>query len=505
MERSVSSQPSRDEEKTAGTSRIPLSVVGAFIGFIAMVGLVYYFLIWKRQTYLPWHKWLIAIGVLSLLGLLYAALKNRNRKPVIVAGNFLIVLLIIFGATVISIGFKKEAQYFIFKLFFVAYFSFLPPWLYLQFISTRGRTKWADYVLNLYRLHIDSFSSLPDPPRNSIFYEKKAAETPIGMAKEGDVKGTSLYQKKFEGMHGSKSAEETFSLLSFRGENLLPVAVATVLISVGWVFAIQPESIFFVSLPEGIQVIVQGPYLEGLRLAFLGAYFYVLQMLVRRYFQNDLRTSAYVHSIMRIIIAAILSWVIVATAGGRLTDPLRGLVFVVGVFPDVGWQAIQASIKRALKKVVIPRLEAHPLNNLAGLTIWDESRLLEEGIEDLQNLATANIVDLMLNTRIPIERLIDWIDQALLYIHLEKGESDAGETSRKKLRRFGIRAASDLAIVLETLDAESVRKLESILDKDQKEPSCLRSIYTIIKGEPNFFHVREWKANSIPASNQKRR
>ena len=60
------------------------------------------------------------------------------------------------------------------------------------------------------------------------------------------------------------------------------------------------------------------------------------------------------------------------------------------------------------------------------MNIWYESRLLEEGIEDMQNLATANIVDVMLRTRIPVDRLVDWIDQAYLYLHLwpEKGEKD---------------------------------------------------------------------------------
>lgn len=33
----------------------------------------------------------------------------------------------------------------------------------------------------------------------------------------------------------------------------------------------------------------------------------------------------------------------------------------------------------------------------------------------MQNLATADMVDAMLNPRIPVERLVDWVDQSLLY------------------------------------------------------------------------------------------
>jgi hypothetical protein len=124
--------------------------------------------------------------------------------------------------------------------------------------------------------------------------------------------------------------------------------------------------------------------------------------------------------------------------------------------------------------------------------------LLEEGIEDMQNLATANIVDLMLNTRIPIERLIDWIDQSLLYIHLGKKEADTEETNRDKLRRFGIRTASDLMNVFESGDKEMIGRLEGILNENSQEPSCLRCIYTTLNDEPNLFHVREWK--SLPAN-----
>ena len=45
-------------------------------------------------------------------------------------------------------------------------------------------------------------------------------------------------------------------------------------------------------------------------------------------------------------------------------------------------------------------------------------RLVEEGIEDMQNLATANLVDVILHTRVPVGRLVDWLDQAYLALHL---------------------------------------------------------------------------------------
>jgi len=38
------------------------------------------------------------------------------------------------------------------------------------------------------------------------------------------------------------------------------------------------------------------------------------------------------------------------------------------------------------------------------LSVWYEARLLEEGIEDMQSLATVNFVDVILHTRVPVGR-----------------------------------------------------------------------------------------------------
>ena len=64
-------------------------------------------------------------------------------------------------------------------------------------------------------------------------------------------------------------------------------------------------------------------------------------------------------------------------------------------------QAIQRFAATALR-VVVPSLNPpYPLNQIDGLSVWYEARLLEEGIEDMQSLATANFVDVILHTRVP--------------------------------------------------------------------------------------------------------
>ena len=139
-----------------------------------------------------------------------------------------------------------------------------------------------------------------------------------------------------------------------------------------------------------------------------------------------------------------------------------------------------------------------PLSDLDGLNVWYEARLLEEGIEDMQNLATCNLVDVMLHTRIPVERLIDWIDQSMLYLHLGKPPQQGEEGPRDQLRRYGIRTATDLADALRPLapgadEAERIAKLERLLTPGPDAPSVLRTILATLQNEPNLPHVRAWR------------
>jgi hypothetical protein len=113
--------------------------------------------------------------------------------------------------------------------------------------------------------------------------------------------------------------------------------------------------------------------------------------------------------------------------------------------------------------------EDQPLSLLDGLTIYQEDRLLLEGIENLQNLASANIVELMLKTRFSVEQIVDWIDQALLHMHT--GEYAAA------FRNSSMRTATDfLDVYRKTPEARRpalAELLVSQLPKDDKRPVTL--------------------------------
>ena len=424
---------------------------------------------------------------------------NRARKRM---QSFVILVFVVLGAPIVAIYFSKADQVLLLKLFVIIYFSFLPALIYLQFITVKGKTLYDEYVHNLYRLHIDRYENLPEPGKHTVFYPEYRKE----VKRQKDPDDTNMYKKKFEALYGTLPSRKdgTFAI---HGETLVPVVIATLIISVSWVLLVEPQSIFKITVvpeagPAGAGLGVEGQSagarvpIDTIRFAILGAYFYVLQMLVRRYFQNDLRTSAYLNATMRFIVVIPLVWVIDILLESNTDvqhEHVAALAFIIGIFPTVGWQAIIALVKLPIKSVVPSLKQQYPLSDLDGLNIWYESRLLEEGIEDMQNLATANLVDLMLNTRIPIERLVDWVDQSLLYLHLRTEKEEKAENkkvSRQMFRSIGIRTAMDVHILFESEERSLIARLEK---ETLGQPDILTVLNKTLQNDPSFFHVKQWK------------
>ena len=171
---------------------------------------------------------------------------------------------------------------------------------------------------------------------------------------------------------------------------------------------------------------------DVLKFGFLGAYSFILQMLVRRFFQSDLRPAAYANALLRLIVVLILVSALYQISPQGNPRGAAVIAFVIGFFPLAGMQAIQRFAATALR-VAVPSLSPpYPLNQIDGLSVWYEARLLEEGIEDMQSLATANFVDVILHTRVPVGRLVDWVDQAHLYLHLDRLEGTWRERKHAK-------------------------------------------------------------------------
>jgi hypothetical protein len=455
----------------------------------------------------------------------------RGRIPTLLA-DLSVVLLVVLAVVLATTALAAEDAAVLLKLLAVIYFSLLPAVLYLQFSTQRTLAVWRDFVSNLYRLQADDPANLPRPPTLTRFYTewKQAREhawkeetvtllypddTPEKVNRRLDR--TNQYRLKFQDLFGDVPRfEQPFKVGSLRSAHRLQVVFATLLITLGWTFVVYPETIFDTSIVPDFEPVNLPPVpRETFAFAFLGAYFYILQMLVRRYFQNDLKATAYLNATMRIIIVILLVWVIDPLLADSVSQAGRSAIaFVIGVFPSVGWQLLQQFLIRKPIGLVVDSLEPkHKLGDLDGLNIWYESRLLEVGVEDMQNLTTTDIVDLLLNTRIPLDRIVDWIDQAFLYVRVED------EASRDLLRSYGVRTATDLEDALNdpTLDKSFPRLLNYAREQEKTRltkktrngalrhddngkpvddglPSRLLAINATIQRERNMQHVRAWKA-----------
>jgi hypothetical protein len=335
----------------------------------------------------------------------------------------------------------------------------------------------------------------------------------------GRIDKENIYRHKFNAFYGKRLAESVESgSARVTPETLFPVLLTTVVVSVGWV------AIFWRGLDR-----LENPTLQVdmMQFAFLGAYLFVLQMLIRRFFQSDLRSGAYAHALVRILAAVLLVPVVhqllLATGGSAVArwEPL--VVFAVGAFPLIGIEAIVQAASRPLRLAVPSLRPTYPLSQLDGLNVWYEARLVEEGIEDMQNLATANLVDVMLHTRVPVGRLVEWVNQAYLAIHLppasggwlsEKLERRARRKARERaaevpsrhlrdvLRTAGVTTATDLVRAV-PLDADgnaragrASRLAQYVADQAGVDRSAVETLALVLREHSGLNPVRSWLAGA---------
>lgn len=436
---------------------------------------------------------------------------RRVRVPVLLL-NLIILVTMAFGpathtvwGTSLPVGSTLELAV---SAFAVWALSFIPGWLLVRFLERRAGALWDEYVIHLHRLGVDDPGNLPEPPKSSAYYP--AWRDGGGLSKRA---ARNLYQEKFDAYYGRSvsrfGADEDRPVKS---EALFPVFLCTAVISVGWTATLYRGEATLAGVSDG-------DVWSILPFAYLGAYLYFLQMLMRRYFQADLRAGAYVSGYVRIIGALIIAVVLQGTALEQAPGEVAvAVAFAVGWFPDVGLHWLLRVAARRLRGAVPAVEPAYPLNRLDGLNVWYETRLLEEGIEDLQNLSTAKLVDVVLHTRVPVARLVDWVDQALLLIHLpaepalldQKGLRPAekarhavaaGQAHRRRaLRSCGIRSASSLIRALHP-DRDDVQRerLFALLEVEGCPRAAVETLYAVIRADPRLVPVINWQEGDAKA------
>ena len=438
------------------------------------------------------------------------ASRARRLSPVatrlvLPAWLFLVVVAVLLSASVLS----PPSALSLMKVVVVALLAVFPAWLYNLFLWRRAPSVYDEYVLNLFRLHIDEYRNLPMPPRHTSYYPLWRFHHRALLRLSDTETKDNLYRRKFEAVFGRRAVSTKAELrpLPTRDEvgALSPVIVATLLLALGWTAVLRPEPFHVMDLLAGRQF-SNLPTLRASAIAFgfLGAYVFITSDVVRRYFRDDIKPSAFVSATLRIITVVIMVHVVsllpmfneggVGSAAGVMIEVVA---FGLGFFPMRGLQLLRAATA-PVARMVFSDDQRHGLDQLDGMTLWYESRFLEEGVDDLQTLATASLVELMLRVRVPVQRLTDWMDQAVLLLHLGHDKQLLG-----RLRRLGIRSACDLQ------DAWGDRhhKERRAAVADAFEPGGAGAVETALAamhGNANLWHIAQFRKHDWLLADAKR-
>ena len=262
---------------------------------------------------------------------------------------------------------------------------------------------------------------------------------------------------------------------------------------------------------------------------FLGAYVYFIGSVVRAYFTLDLTSHTFVDGAIRMIVASILALVLsfafdfftftaewqlryrcratslqqdlVETApvshdaatkeSGPSAKPdaegseipaslslLPVVAFFFGFYPKRASLAIERIALKAMRNIVpADSYRALPLSMLAGMSYTHELRLEREGFDNLENLSTADAVDLAVRTCFSYTQLQQWIDQAWLAAHLREDYPDF-------VRRTGISTSEELRCFLctgESAGANGIEQLVAALTADPATASSWKVRLTALK------------------------
>lgn len=257
-------------------------------------------------------------------------------------------------------------------------------------------------------------------------------------------------------------------------EYVLPLVVLTLLLSINFAWVFWPASaagfvsaaIFGTGGKTGMHVYFSdviaavGPAV----VAVVTAYIFVVYQMVRRYCRYDITPNTFLEAVKRLLLAFLIGLVVTALSTTGTEEAGWWPIFwgiLAGVFPLKtigiivnGAQAlIQAWIDKWIKQIDSDRkaewgsnlskrlFPRHELATLDDLDEFDVERIEEEGIIGMQGLATCDIAQLIVWTPFPTSQIVDWVDQAILF--LTTG-AEPDKSYAKTFRTLGLRGATDL-------------------------------------------------------------
>jgi len=267
----------------------------------------------------------------------------------------------------------------------------------------------------------------------------------IMMAKKEKVYNKALNEM---GIKSSRKVRDTYS----PGKFILPVGFVTLICGLAATAMVFDTS--FIEGGDGKSLLLTSAYFsEGnvplinqsmrvIAFAFLGGFFWSAGNIIRRLVNNDISPNIYfsagIRIIMAIVVALVTSFLMGAEGSSNfmnLRSGLPALAFLTGMFPERVLNYLVNTFKKYMGGLELNEKELS-LYNIEGISIQHKERLEEIGIDNAQNLATASLTQMLIETPFEARQLLDWIGQAKLLCY--------AKNEIEKFRSVGIRSIFDL-------------------------------------------------------------
>lgn len=295
------------------------------------------------------------------------------------------------------------------------------------------------------------------------------------------------------GINSSRKVRDTLSPSKY----FLPVTFAFLICFLAITY-FSFASEFVKGVPDSL--LLTGPFFGGenaklinqslsvLYMAFLGGFLWSAQNIIRRLIANDLPPNVYYSAGIRIILASVIALVLSYILGEESSNnlinfksSLAAIAFLTGMFPE---RVLQYLIKLFKKYVDGDNINTKELSlyRIEGISMQHKERLEEIGIDNAQNLATASLTQLLIDTPFGARQLLDWIGQAKLLCYTK--------SNIEALRSVGIRTIFDLYKGKKSREA-----LREISDAVNIHTPLLEVVYTQVMDDEGIkalyeFHQR---------------